>query len=103
MLLYYFSTFFSLFLIIWLGLTSVGRQFWLHRKYVEGLLIVFEKVKQKQIVYEKTHDINDEEEENENEDQHEGDFKLNLIPFKVKRQQTVIYLNLYFNFILISF
>jgi hypothetical protein len=38
----YFAITLILTLICWLGLASVGRQFWIHRKYVEILIKLFE-------------------------------------------------------------
>jgi hypothetical protein len=38
----YFAITLILALIIWLGLASVGRQFWIHRKYAEILIKLFE-------------------------------------------------------------
>jgi len=76
-------TSFFLGLIIWLGLASVGRKFWVHHKYIEKLIQLFEygrkrvekvnsQVKQRQRKLSKIHESYEEEDEEEDND--ESDF-----------------------------
>lgn len=79
----FFQLIFPSFILIWLGCASVGRHFWLHQKYIDALLKVFEYgrkriekvnvvVKQRQRKLSKIHEKYEEEDQEEEEEEEEG-------------------------------
>ncbi|CAG2109357.1 unnamed protein product [Medioppia subpectinata] len=48
----FFITAFVLTLIVWLGLASVGHDFWIHRKYIEKLMKLFEYGRKRVVIVE---------------------------------------------------
>ncbi|CAG2119719.1 unnamed protein product, partial [Medioppia subpectinata] len=48
----FFISAFVLTLIVWLGLASVGHDFWIHRKYIEKLMKLFEYGRKRVVIVE---------------------------------------------------